>query len=78
MKLQCKHKKFQADAAKAFAGQPYSTPSYMMYKGSGLYQQSITEEDFIGWRNHKIVSQLINGLILENIRKMRKYRFKSL
>lgn len=34
MKLQFKHQKFQADAAKAvvdvFAGQPYLTPSYMI------------------------------------------------
>lgn len=34
MKLQFKHQKFQADAAKAvvdvFAGQPYLTPTYMM------------------------------------------------
>ena len=38
MKLQFKHQKFQADAAKAvvdvFAGQPYLTPSYMMDRGS--------------------------------------------
>lgn len=37
MKLQFKHQKFQADAAKAvvdvFAGQPYLTPTYMMDKG---------------------------------------------
>ena len=37
MKLQFKHQKFQADAAKAvvdvFAGQPYLTPSYMIDKG---------------------------------------------
>ena len=37
MKLQFKHQKFQADAAKAvvdvFAGQPYLTPSYMMDMG---------------------------------------------
>ena len=37
MKLQLKHQKFQADAAKAvvdvFAGQPYLTPSYMMDRG---------------------------------------------
>lgn len=77
MKLQFKHQKFQADAAKAvvdvFAGQPYSTPSYMMDKGSGLYQQSITEEeDFTGWSNHKIVPQLTDVLILENIRKIQR------
>ena len=77
MKLQFKHQKFQADAAKAvvdvFAGQPYLTPSYMMDKGSGLYQQSITEEeDFTGWSNHKIVPQLTDGRILENIRKIQR------
>ncbi|MGF0135073.1 type III restriction-modification system endonuclease [Catenibacterium mitsuokai] len=77
MKLQFKHQKFQADAAKAvvdvFAGQPYLTPSYMMDKGSGLYQQSMTEEeDFTGWSNHKIVPQLTDGLILENIRKIQR------
>ena len=36
MKLQFRHQKFQADAAKAvvdvFAGQPYLTPSYMKEK----------------------------------------------
>ena len=39
MKLQFKHQKFQADAAKAvvdvFAGQPYLTPTYMMDRGDG-------------------------------------------
>ena len=72
MKLQFKHQKFRADAAKVvidvFVGQPYLTPSYVLDKGSGLYQQSITEEDFTGWSNHKIVPQLIGGLILENIK----------
>lgn len=77
MKLQFKHQKFQADAAKAvvdvFAGQPYLTPSYMMDKGSGPYQQSMTEEeDFTGWSNHKIVPQLTDGQILENIRKIQR------
>ena len=37
MKLQFKHQKFQADAAKAvvdvFAGQPYLTPAYMIDRG---------------------------------------------
>ena len=52
LKLQFKHQKFQADAAKAvvdvFAGQPYLTPTYLMDRGTG-YQQSITdEEDFTG------------------------------
>ena len=46
MKLQFKHQKFQADAAKAvvdvFAGQPFLTPSYMMDKGKGQIVQPST------------------------------------
>ena len=69
MKLQFKHQKFQADAAKAvvdvFAGQPYLVPSYMMDKGTGLYQQTLTEEeDFTGWSNHKIIPELSDKSIL--------------
>ncbi len=45
MKLQFKHQKFQADAAKAvvdvFAGQPYLTPTYMIDKGMGSHQQTL-------------------------------------
>ena len=73
MKLRFKHQKFQADAAKAvvdvFAGQPYLTHSYMMDRGSGMYQQqSMTDdEDFTGWSNAKIVPELNERLILENI-----------
>lgn len=80
MKLQFKHQKFQADAAKAvvdvFAGQPYLTSSYMMDKGImgerlGFYQESFFEKmDFTGWSNQKIVPQLTDGQILENIRKI--------
>lgn len=85
MKLQFKHQKFQADAAKAvvdvFAGQPYLTPSYMMDKGyegnltSGeeFSQTSVTEEeDFTGWSNHKIVPELSDRLILEHIQKIQR------
>lgn len=85
MKLQFKHQKFQADAAKAvvdvFAGQPYLTPSYMMDKGyqgtlvSGqeFTQQSMTdEEDFTGWSNHKIIPELSDRLILEHIQKIQR------
>lgn len=77
MKLQFKHQKFQADAAKAvvdvFAGQPYLTPSYMMDKGSGFIQQTITEEeDFTGWSNQKIVPELSDRLILEHIQKIQR------
>ena len=51
MKLQFKHQKFQADAAKAvvdvFAGQPYLTPTYMMDRGNRVYQPMLdSDEDF--------------------------------
>mgnify|MGYP001010267518 CR=1 FL=1 len=77
MKLQFKHQKFQADAAKAvvdvFIGQPYLTPSYMMDRGEGNYQMSITDkEDFTGWGNQKIVPELSDGLILENLQKVQR------
>ena len=85
MKLQFKHQKFQADAAKAvvdvFVGQPYLTPSYMMDKGyqgkmisgENFSQQSMTdEEDFTGWSNHKIVPELSDRLILEHIQKIQR------
>ena len=77
MKLQFKHQKFQADAAKAvvdvFAGQPYLKPSYMMDKGSGDYQQTLTEEeDFTGWNNQKIVPELNDRLILEHIQTIQR------
>lgn len=77
MKLQFKHQKFQADAAKAvvdvFAGQPYLTPSYMMDRGSGYYQQTLTEEeDFTGWSNQKIVPELNDRLILEHINTIQR------
>ena len=75
MKLQFKHQKFQADAAKAvvdvFAGQPYLTPTYMMDRGYG--QQTITdEEDFTGWRNERIVPELSDKLILEHLQKVQR------
>ena len=77
MKLRFKHQKFQADAAKAvvdvFAGQPYLTPSYMMDKGSGFYQQTLTDEqDFTGWSNQKIVPELGDRLILEHLQKIQR------
>lgn len=77
MKLQFKHQKFQADAAKAvvdvFAGQPYLTPTYMMDRGTGTYQPVLDENnDFTGWSNAKIVPALSDGEILEHIRKIQR------
>lgn len=75
MKLQFKHQKFQADAAKAvvdvFAGQPYLTPTYMMDRGYG--QQTITDDtDFTGWRNERIVPEISDRLILEHLQKVQR------
>ena len=86
MRLQFKHQKFQADAAKAvvdvFAGQPYLTPSYMMDRGyqgklheSGqTYSQSnmFDETDFTGWSNQRIVPELNNQIILDHIQKIQR------
>ena len=75
MKLQFKHQKFQADAAKAvvdvFAGQPYLTPTYMMDRGYG--QQTVTDDaDFTGWRNERIVPEFSDDLILEHLQKVQR------
>ena len=91
MKLQFKHQKFQADAAKAvvdvFAGQPYLTPAYMIDKGTvvkkekkkgieitNTYESKIydTVDDFIGWRNERIVPELSDKLILEHLQKVQR------
>jgi type III restriction enzyme len=78
MKLQLRHRKFQADAAKAvcdvFTGQPHSTPSYMIDRGNmGNYQMTLTDEqDFTGFGNARIVPELNEGIILENIRKIQR------
>lgn len=77
MRLQFKHQKFQADAAKAvvdvFAGQPYLTPTYMMDRGDGDYQIGLEEEtDFTGWRNERIVPELSDKLILEHLQKVQR------
>lgn len=77
MKLQFKHQKFQADAAKAvvdvFAGQPYLTPTYMMDRGTGIFQIGMNEEDdFIGWRNQPLVPELSKRMILEQIQEIQR------
>lgn len=84
MKLKFKHQKFQADAAKAvvdvFAGQPYLTPSYMIDKGLGMIDRAKGEffetiydkGEATGWSNAKIIPELNDELILENIRKIQR------
>ena len=75
MKLKFKHQKFQADAAKAvvdvFNGQPYqSGMSYLIDKGYTKSRQQELDEDFIGFKNAKIV--LDDNRILENIQTIQR------
>ena len=77
MRLQYKHQKFQADAAKAvvdvFAGQPYLTPSYMMDRGTGEYQIRAEEDrNYTGWSNQRIVPELNDSIILEHLQKIQR------
>lgn len=76
MKLQFKHQKFQADAAKAvvdvFAGQPYLTQSYMIDKGNACAQTWTEADDFTGWRNERIVPELTDRMILERLNKVQR------
>ena len=73
MKLQFKHQQFQEDAAKAvvdvFEGQPNLKSKYLMDRGSGNYDHTLTEdEDFTGWGNQKIVAkELPDEKILQNL-----------
>lgn len=77
MKLQFKHQKFQADAAKAvvdvFAGQPYLTTTYMIDRGAESARQlTDTDEEFTGWANQKLIPALTDDMILERIRKIQR------
>ena len=76
MRLQFKHQKFQADAAKAvvdvFAGQPYLTPSYMMDRGDIGQFKLGDYEDFTGWSNARLIPEVSDGLILEHIQKIQR------
>ncbi|SHI97040.1 type III restriction enzyme [Geosporobacter subterraneus DSM 17957] len=78
MKLKFKHQKFQADAAKAvcdvFAGQPYLTPSYMMDRGYVKNEQIAFDEAerFTGFGNSRLVPELNDGVILENINRIQR------
>jgi type III restriction enzyme len=78
MKLKFKHQKFQADAAKAvcdvFAGQPYLTPSYRMDRGYVKNEQIALDEAerFTGFGNSRLVPELNDGVILENINRIQR------
>lgn len=82
MRIQYRHQKFQADAAKAvvdvFAGQPCLTPTYMMDKGIQHQYADQSEEvqmagmDSTGFCNQKIVPELSDQRILEQLNKVQR------
>ena len=76
MKLQFKHQKFQADAAKAvvdvFAGQPCLTPIYLVDQGLSIQQQLADRDVLTGWRNEPIVPELSDAIILEHLNKVQR------
>jgi len=73
MKLQFRHQKFQADAAKAvcdvFAGQPFHTPTYMIDPGLG--QMGLEDvRNFTGFNNAPVA--IGDEKVLENIRAIQR------
>lgn len=75
MKLKFKHQKFQADAAQAvcdvFSGQPcLSETHYLVDRGNA--QGQVELHDFTGFKNHKIVPELTDKNLLENIQKIQR------
>ena len=76
MKIQYKHQKFQADAAKAvvdvFKGQRLATPTYML--DVGIYDKGVFEEikKVTGFNNLPVVPELNDQLILERIQKIQR------
>jgi len=75
MKIKFKHQKFQAEASKAvcdvFAGQPLlSETQYMIDKGN--LQGQLDLHDFTGFKNHKIVPELNDKIILDNLQKIQR------
>ena len=82
MKLQFKHQKFQAEAAKAvvdvFAGQPYLLPSDRAEIDLGDFRKDWAEtDDFMVWPNVGIVPELSDERILEQLNRVqRSYQVK--
>jgi type III restriction enzyme len=75
VKLKFKHQKFQEEAAMAvcdvFAGQPcLSEINYLIDRGDTRGQGEIY--DFTRFKNHKMVPQLTDEMILDNIRKIQR------
>jgi type III restriction enzyme len=80
MKLQFKHQKFQADAAKTvcdiFAGQSYYTPTYLIDKGvSKVLQGELNEDEaFSGVRNSPVEPGVATTM-LERVQKTQREQF---
>jgi type III restriction enzyme len=57
-----------------FAGQPYLTPSYMMDRGYVKNEQITLDESerFTGFGNSKLVPELNDGVIFENINRIQR------
>jgi len=75
VKLKFKHQKFQAEAAKAvcdaFSGQPFlSGTQYLVDQGDNQGHQKLY--DFTGFKNHKMVPELTDQKVLENIRQIQR------
>ena len=75
MKLQFKHQKFQADAARAvcdvFTGQPFATHSYIVDPGKAANGQAeLFRED--GFANEKLTNYLTPEVMLSRIQKMQR------
>jgi type III restriction enzyme len=75
MKLKFKHQKFQAEATQAvcdvFLGQPFlSETNYLIDQGNVKGQGEMY--DFTGFKNHKLVPELTDKIILDNIRKIQR------
>ena len=87
MKLQYKHQKFQADAAKAvvdvFAGQPLLRQAYLIDQGmtalptaAGVIQTLQTgfgdAHSFTGWNNAPLIPELNDARILDHVQKIQR------
>ena len=74
MRLKFKHQKFQAEAAQAvvdvFKGQPKLDVNYLIDSGDGKQGTAFDDPYFIGWKNHPIVPQLTDKVVLENLNKV--------
>jgi type III restriction enzyme len=78
LKIQFKHQKFQADAAKAvcdvFAGQAFLSQSYLIDKGyTAAAQKTLGDyQDRSGFGNARLVLELNDTIVLEQIQRIQR------